>query len=52
MIYFDQPTVQNLVQRMYNYTEPGGYLFVGHSESLGRVQNPYQYVKPAVYKKA
>ncbi len=51
MIYFDQPTVQDLVGRFYEWTVPGGYLFVGHSESLGRIKNPYNYVKPAVYQR-
>lgn len=52
MIYFDQPTRERLVRKFYEHTAPGGYLFIGHSESLGREQCPYQYVKPAVYRKA
>jgi len=51
MIYFDRPTRNALVNRFYRYTEPGGYLFIGHSESLPRAETPYSYVKPAVYKK-
>lgn len=51
MIYFDQPTIQALVNRFYEWTVPGGYLFVGFSESLGRINHPYQYVQPAVYQK-
>ncbi len=51
MIYFDQQTVQALVRRMYEHTAPGGYLFIGKSESLGRIQNPYAYVEPAIYRK-
>jgi len=51
MIYFDEPTKLALANRMYDATEPGGYLFIGHSESLGRDKTPWKYVKPAVYRK-
>lgn len=51
MIYFDQPTREALVARYHQHTEPGGYLFIGHSETLGRSQNIYNYLKPALYQK-
>jgi len=51
MIYFDQQTKMELVNRFYEYTEPGGYLFIGHSESLNRDETKYKYVMPAVYRK-
>ncbi len=51
MIYFDQPTRDALVQRFHQSTEAGGYLFIGHSETLGRSQTLYRYVKPALYQK-
>ncbi len=51
MIYFDVPTRQELVKKFSEHLIDGGYLFIGHSESLGR-KNPYfEYVKPAVYRK-
>lgn len=50
MIYFNRPTRLALVQRFYESTAPGGYLFIGHSETLGRGEDcPYTYVKPGVY---
>lgn len=52
MIYFDQDTKDHLVQRFYQATVPGGYLFIGHSESLSKSVCPYRYVMPAVYRKA
>lgn len=52
MIYFDGPTKEALIARMHRFTNPGGYLFVGHSESLDRRTCPYQFVRPAVYRKA
>lgn len=51
MIYFDRQTRDALLQRFYEITEPGGYLFIGHSETLGRHQQKYKYIMPAVYRK-
>ncbi|WP_321394023.1 protein-glutamate O-methyltransferase CheR [uncultured Desulfuromusa sp.] len=51
MIYFDQPTREALVGRYHQHTEPEGYLFIGHSETLGRSQTRYRYLKPALYQK-
>lgn len=51
MIYFDVETRQRLVEKFYEHTEPGGYLFIGHSESLNRKQTKYDYIMPAVYRK-
>lgn len=51
MIYFDQPTRDALVNRFYKHTTPGGYLFIGHSETLRSDSCPYEYVKPAIYRK-
>ncbi len=51
MIYFDQATKDALVRRFYDYTTPGGYLFIGHSESLNRAAVPYDYLSPATYRK-
>ncbi len=52
MIYFDRPTQQQVVNRLTERLEPGGYLFVGHSESLTGVEHPLSYVRPAVYRNA
>ncbi|MBU2699979.1 chemotaxis protein methyltransferase CheR [Sporomusaceae bacterium BoRhaA] len=51
MIYFDAETRQELVNRFYDNMERGGYLFIGHSESLNRHESKYQFVAPAVYRK-
>ena len=51
MIYFDKEHQQKLVQRFYDYVAPGGYLFVGHSESLAGMEHGFEYVQPAVYRK-
>jgi len=51
MIYFDKQTRDTLLHRFYEATEPDGYLFIGHSETLGREQNLYKYIMPAVYRR-
>ncbi|MDR1054048.1 MAG: protein-glutamate O-methyltransferase CheR [Planctomycetaceae bacterium] len=51
MIYFDTPTKHALVNRMYEQTVNGGYLLIGHSETLSRDQTKWKYIKPAVYRK-
>lgn len=51
MIYFDQPTKEALVNRFYNATNPGGYLLIGHSESINKSATKYQYLMPATYRK-
>ena len=51
MIYFDRKTQQDVVTRMAATLEPGGYLFVGHSESLTGIEHSLEYVRPALYRK-
>jgi chemotaxis protein methyltransferase CheR len=51
MIYFDTQTQQQLVERFYQQLEPGGHLFIGHSESLNRISHRFEYVCPAIYRK-
>lgn len=51
MIYFDNETKEELVNKLYDVLEPGGYLFIGHSESLNREKTKFKYIKPAVYRK-
>ncbi|MDR3091197.1 MAG: protein-glutamate O-methyltransferase CheR [Clostridiales bacterium] len=51
MIYFDTPTRDALVERFHKFTENGGWLFIGHSESLNQSTTPYKYLMPATYRK-
>jgi chemotaxis protein methyltransferase CheR len=51
MIYFDRETQQELVNKIYPLIEPGGYLIIGHAESLTNVKHPFKLVKPSVYRK-
>lgn len=51
MIYFDRPTQEDVVNRLAACLEPGGYFFVGHSESLSGMKHSLEYVCPATYRK-
>jgi chemotaxis protein methyltransferase CheR len=51
MIYFDRDTIAQLVEKFYNLLEVGGYLFIGHSESLSGLTHRFKYVAPCVYRK-
>jgi chemotaxis protein methyltransferase CheR len=50
MIYFDRPTQERVIELMARSLEPGGYLFIGHSESLLGIRHRLEYVQPAVYR--
>lgn len=51
MIYFDAETKKELVNRFYDHLEPGGYLLIGHSESINRNESKFKFVIPAIYRK-
>lgn len=51
MIYFDSKTKENLINKFYNWMEMGGYLFIGHSESISFSNNGFKYIMPSVYRK-
>ncbi len=51
MIYFELEFRLKLVSKFIDWLVPGGYLFIGHSESLGRAMPSLKYIKPAVYRK-
>jgi len=51
MIYFNRNTQQELVSRFYKILEPGGYLFLGHSESIASTNRYFENIIPAVYRK-
>lgn len=51
MIYFDLKTKMQLIKKFYDMTEVGGYLFIGHSESIDKSETKYKYIMPAVYRK-
>jgi len=51
MIYFDRPTQEQVVRQLETSLEPGGYLFIGHAESLTQISHSLEYIQPAIYRK-
>jgi chemotaxis protein methyltransferase CheR len=51
MIYFDRETIAELIEKFYNLLEEGGYLFIGHSESLSGLTHKFTYIAPCIYRK-
>lgn len=51
MIYFDLPTKNQVVQKFYDALLPGGYFFIGQSESLASCDHSFKYIMPSVYQK-
>ena len=51
MIYFDEKTKRELVGKIYNALEPGGYLFIGTTETLDRNSSPFQLIRPSIFRK-
>ena len=51
MIYFDQDTQQTVVDNLVSRLSPGGYLFIGHAESLNGVNHSLEYICSATYRK-
>jgi chemotaxis protein methyltransferase CheR len=51
VIYFDKPTKQRLFERYAGLLEQGGYLFLGHSESMYGLSDSFELVGRTVYRK-
>ncbi|SRR5581483_607959 len=49
IIYFDRPTQRRLVERFAQLLRPGGYLFLGHSESLIEAGHKLRHMSQSVY---
>lgn len=51
IIYFDRPTQKKLLTRFTEHMAPGGYIFMGHSETLNGLDLPLVAVHPTIYRK-
>jgi chemotaxis protein methyltransferase CheR len=51
MIYFDVPTKRQVVARVLSCLRAGGYLLIGHSESLNGVTDAVKSIAPSIYLK-
>jgi len=52
LIYFDTPSRHEVLRRLMGLLVPGGYLFLGHAESLLGMSERVQSLMPAVYQVA
>jgi chemotaxis protein methyltransferase CheR len=51
LIYFDKDTKRKIINQLVEKIYPGGYLFIGHSESLKDIHDGLKSVFPTVYKR-
>lgn len=45
LIYFDDESRRSVLSTFYEALNPGGYIFLGHSESVGRISSAYKVVR-------
>ncbi len=51
IIYFDKPTQEKLIEKLIRHLNPGGYFFLGHSESIFSRNLPIVQMAASTYKK-
>ena len=51
LIYFDRSTQEKVINRLCRKLKPGGYLFLGHSESITSMDVPLKQIKPTIFVK-
>ena len=51
MIYFEDQTKLNLLKKIYDHMEDGGYLFIGTTESIDKIKSGFKYIQPSIYRK-
>lgn len=51
LIYFDRPTQERVIKKLCRHLRPGGYFFLGHSESITGYDVPLRQLKPTIFQK-
>lgn len=51
LIYFDAPTKKDILRKVCDIMEPGGYLFIGLTETLDRAIPEFHMIKPSIFRK-
>lgn len=51
LIYFDRETQEKVVTKLCRHLAPGGYLMIGHSESIANMDLPLKNIKPTMFKR-
>ncbi len=49
LIYFDRPTQEKVINKLCTKLKPGGYFFLGHSESITGMSVPLKQIKPTIF---
>ncbi len=51
LIYFDRQTQEDVINKLCLHLKPGGYFFLGHSESIMGMNVPVRTLKPTIYRR-
>ena len=51
LIYFERQIQEQVINKLCRHIPSGGYLFLGHSESIMGMKVPLQQIKPTIYRK-
>ena len=51
LIYFDKESKEKVFRNIHDAMVPGGYLFLGESESTVGLKHPFKYIEPSFYRK-
>ncbi|RLD77669.1 MAG: chemotaxis protein CheR [Bacteroidetes bacterium] len=49
LIYFDRETQEQVINKLCRHLKPGGYFFLGHSESITNIDVPLTQIKPTIF---
>jgi chemotaxis protein methyltransferase CheR len=52
LIYFDKPTQAKVLSRLCDHLRPGGYLFLGHSESIVGIDLPVKQIANTIFQRS
>ena len=51
LIYFDRPTQEDVINKLCAKLKPGGYFFLGHSESITNMRLPLKQIRPTIFQR-
>lgn len=51
LIYFDRATQEKVINKLCRHLKPGGFFFLGHSESVTGINVPLKQIKPTVFRR-
>lgn len=51
IIYFDRPTQEAMLRNICRHMRPGGFIFLGHAETMHGLDVPAHHVAPSVYRR-